>query len=89
VDIVLLEIDSGKAWGVYEPRVSSRRSPRCGWCRGERVARAEAVDLDRDSAVFGFSPSETDRGIARGNIELAARFELGAHWHTRYELVDR
>ena len=54
-----------------------------------RVARAEAVDLDRDSAVFGFSPSQIDRAIARGNIELAARFELGAHWHTRYELVDR
>jgi hypothetical protein len=39
--------------------------------------------------VFGFSPSKTDTVVARGNIELAARFELGAHWHIRYELVDR
>jgi hypothetical protein len=54
-----------------------------------RVARAEAVELDQGSAVFGFSPSETDTDVARGNIELAARFELGAHWHTRYELVGR
>jgi hypothetical protein len=37
--------------------------------------------------VFGFSASETDAGVARGNVEMATRFELGAHWHTRYELV--
>ena len=54
-----------------------------------RVARAETVDLDEGNAVFGFTASETDAAIARGNVEMAARFELGAHWHTRYELVDR
>ena len=54
-----------------------------------RVARADTVELDQGSAVFGFSSSKTDADVARGNVELAARFELGAHWHTRYELVDR
>jgi len=54
-----------------------------------RVARAETVELNQGSAVFGFSPSEIDTNVARGNVEMAARFELGAHWHTRYELVDR
>jgi len=54
-----------------------------------RVASAATVELDHGSAVFGFSPSGTDSDVARGNIELAARFELGAHWPTRYELVDR
>jgi hypothetical protein len=54
-----------------------------------RVARAETIKLDQGSAVLGFSPSEIDTDVARGNVELAARFELGAHWHTRYELVDR
>jgi hypothetical protein len=54
-----------------------------------RVARAETVELDQGSAVFGFSASETGTDVARGNVELATRFELGAHWHTRYELVDR
>jgi hypothetical protein len=38
---------------------------------------------------FGFSASVSDADLARGNVELAARFELGAHWNTRYELVDR
>jgi hypothetical protein len=52
-----------------------------------RVARAERVELDEGCAVFGFSASETDAGVARGNVEMATRFELGAHWHTRYELV--
>jgi hypothetical protein len=54
-----------------------------------RVARAETAELDHGSAVFGFSPSETDADVARGNVEMAARFELGAHWHTRNELVER
>ena len=52
-----------------------------------RVARAETVELADGGAVFGFATSVSD--TARGNVELAARFELGAHWHTRYELVDR
>jgi hypothetical protein len=57
--------------------------------RIRRVARAETVELDQGSAVFGFSASVSDADLARGNVELAARFELGAHWNTRYELVDR
>jgi hypothetical protein len=53
-----------------------------------RVARAETVELDADGAVFGFSQPAADTAVVRGNLELAARFELGAHWHTRYELVS-
>jgi hypothetical protein len=54
-----------------------------------RVAHAETVDLDGGGAVLGFSALADDRAVVRGNVELAARFELGAHWHTRYELTDR
>lgn len=54
-----------------------------------RVARADTVDLVGDGVVFGFAPSAGDLAAVRGNVELAARFELGAHWHTRYELVAR
>jgi hypothetical protein len=39
--------------------------------------------------VFGFSAPARDSAAVRGNVELAARFELGAHWHTRYELIAR
>jgi hypothetical protein len=46
-----------------------------------RVAGAERVEVRDGAAVFG--------SVDRGNLELAARFELGAHWHTRYELVER
>ena len=41
------------------------------------------------AAQLGFSLPARDSAIVRGNLELAARFELGAHWHTRYELLDR
>jgi hypothetical protein len=54
-----------------------------------RVARAETVNIEGGSAVFGFARSAVAGDIARGNVEMAARFELGAHWHTRYELIDR
>jgi hypothetical protein len=54
-----------------------------------RVARAETVELDDGGAVFGFSLPTAHAAIVRGNVELAARFELGAHWHTRYELISR
>jgi hypothetical protein len=54
-----------------------------------RVARAETVELADGAAVFGFSSPPADAGAVRGNLEMAARFELGAHWHTRYEVVDR
>jgi len=53
-----------------------------------RVARAETVELVEGGALFGFAVPEADAAVVRGNVELAARFELGAHWHTRYELVD-
>jgi hypothetical protein len=55
-----------------------------------RVARAQLVELADGAAVFGLSlPPGEDEAAVRGNVELAARFELGAHWHTRYELVAR
>ena len=40
-------------------------------------------------SVCGFSSAPGDAVTVRGDLELAARFELGAHWHTRYELVSR
>jgi hypothetical protein len=43
-----------------------------------RVARADAVELEDGVAVFGFSASAPDSAAVRGNVELAARFELGA-----------
>ena len=52
-----------------------------------RVAHAQEVELAAGGAVFGFSRPPAEGAIVRGNVELAARFELGAHWHTRYELV--
>ncbi|UGS38041.1 hypothetical protein [Capillimicrobium parvum] len=52
-----------------------------------RAARADTVQLSEGGAVFGFSPPAADSGVVRGNVEMGARFELGAHWHTRYELV--
>ena len=54
-----------------------------------RVARAEKVELDDGGAVFRFAPSAGNTDAVRGNLELATRFELGAHWHTRYEVVGR
>jgi hypothetical protein len=54
-----------------------------------RVAHADTVDLHAGGAVLGFSLPAADRAVVRGNVELAARFELGAHWQTRYELIDR
>jgi hypothetical protein len=52
-----------------------------------KVAGAGTVELAEGAAVLGF-PAAADASGARGNVELAARFELGAHWHTRYELVS-
>jgi hypothetical protein len=54
-----------------------------------RVAHADTVELHAGGALLGFSAPAADRAVVRGNVELAARFELGAHWHTRYELTDR
>jgi hypothetical protein len=58
--------------------------------RADRAgAHADTVELDEGGAVFGFSFRAADGAIVRGNVALAARFELGAHWHTRYELMSR
>jgi hypothetical protein len=54
-----------------------------------RVARADTVQVAEGAAVFGFSASAHEAAVARGNVEMAARFELGAHWQTRYELVTQ
>jgi hypothetical protein len=54
-----------------------------------RVIRADTVELDGRAAVFGFANPAGDAAAVRGNVEMAARFELGAHWTTRYELVGR
>ena len=51
-----------------------------------RVAHAETIAVESGVAAFGFVVSVGGTDVARGNLELAARFELGAHWHTRYEL---
>ena len=53
------------------------------------IARAATVELREGGAVFGFSLPAGEPAGVRGNVELAARFVLGAHWHTRYELVRR
>ena len=52
-----------------------------------RVARADTVQADAGAAVFGFA--QGDAATVRGNLEMAARFELGAHWQTRYDVVAR
>jgi len=54
-----------------------------------RVAHAETVEVGDGAAVFAFPASGGDPAVVRGNLEMAARFELGAHWHTRYELTSR
>jgi hypothetical protein len=53
-----------------------------------RVAQAGAVELRPDGgAGFSFDRA-ADAATVRGHLEMAARFELGAHWHTRYEVTD-
>ena len=52
-----------------------------------RTAHADVVELrESGTAVFGFDPAH-DAATIRGHLEMAARIELGAHWHTRYELA--
>jgi hypothetical protein len=52
-----------------------------------RAARADTTQLRDGAAIYGFSLPAADGAAARGNVELGARFELGAHWQTRYEVV--
>jgi hypothetical protein len=73
---------------TLRPKPDAKPIDRDTAARIGRVAHADSVELDDGSAVFGFSLSaDADRATVRGNVELAARFELGAHWHTRYELI--
>jgi hypothetical protein len=52
-----------------------------------RTAHAESFDIDADgTARFGFDGERYDAAGARGNLEMAARMQLGARWHTRYEV---
>jgi hypothetical protein len=52
-----------------------------------RTAHAESFDLDADgTARFGFDGERYDAASARGNLEMAARMQLGSRWHTRYEV---
>ena len=53
-----------------------------------RVAHAETVELDDGGARFRFPPSAGDPAALRGNLEMATRFELGAHWQIRYDVLD-
>jgi hypothetical protein len=52
-----------------------------------RAAHADTVQLGDGGATYGFALPAADEAVARGHVELAARFELGAHWQTRYEIV--
>jgi hypothetical protein len=51
-----------------------------------RTANAESFDLDEDGARFAFDAARYDATSARGNLEMAARMQLGPRWHTRYEV---
>lgn len=72
---------------VLRPKPDVARLDEKTAARIGHVARADTVDLVDGGAVFGFSAPARDSAAVRGNVELAARFELGAHWHTRYELI--
>jgi hypothetical protein len=51
-----------------------------------RIARADVVELRASgTALFCFDRTH-DSETVRGHLEMASRIELGAHWHTRYEL---
>ena len=41
-----------------------------------RAARADAVELSAGGAIYGFSLPAADSAIARGNVEIGARFTL-------------
>ena len=52
-----------------------------------RTAHAASFDIDADgTARFAFDSERYDAAGARGNLEMAARMQLGARWHTRYEV---
>jgi hypothetical protein len=51
------------------------------------IARADFVELrETGETLFCFDRAH-DSETVRGHLEMASRIELGAHWHTRYELA--
>jgi hypothetical protein len=53
-----------------------------------RTANASGADATADGgARFSFDASRYDAATARGNVEMAARMTLGAHWQVRYEVA--
>jgi hypothetical protein len=53
-----------------------------------RVAHAATAEICTDgSARLGFAADRYSVETARGNLEMAARIELGAHWRTRYDIA--
>ena len=54
-----------------------------------RASNAIAGELaDDGSARLAFDAGRYDAPTARGNVEMAARMTLGAHWQIRYEVVE-
>lgn len=54
-----------------------------------RTAHGEVVQVSADGgARLAFPADRYSVQQARGNLEMAARMELGARWHTRYEIAD-
>jgi hypothetical protein len=52
------------------------------------VAHAATAEICTDgSARLGFAADRYSVETARGNLEMAARIELGAHWRTRYDIA--
>jgi hypothetical protein len=56
--------------------------------RLKQTAQADGAELlDGGGARLVFDDAR-DPATVRGHVEMAARMVLGAHWHTRYELLD-
>jgi hypothetical protein len=54
-----------------------------------RASNAIAGELGDDgSARLAFDAGRYDAATARGNVEMAARMTLGAHWQVRYEVAE-
>jgi hypothetical protein len=54
-----------------------------------RVAHGVTAEIRPDgSASFGFAADRYSPENARGNLEMAARMQLGPRWRTRYEISD-
>jgi hypothetical protein len=53
-----------------------------------RAAGAESGEVDEQGVAHFAFGAAGDSATAHGNLQMAARMELGAHWHTRYTLDD-